>query len=99
MPPMQKPTTPMPLPVTRVVAGEVVDRAAHVAAGAIGRHAVHQLRGLVHLVVPGELDRDRDPCASATNPAARAVRHLFDPESSPHHSWITRMPGPGRSPA
>ena len=52
---MQNPTTPMPSPVTDFVRGEVVDRAAHVARGAIGRELRHQLRGLVHLGVPGEL--------------------------------------------
>jgi hypothetical protein len=38
-----------------VVPGQVVDGAAHVLAGAIGRHALHQVRGLVHFGVSGHL--------------------------------------------
>ena len=75
---MQKPTTPMPLPVTRAVAREVVDGAAHVAAGAVRRQALHQVPGLVHLVVRGELavievGRERDEAGGA-----ETIGHLLD---------------------
>ena len=51
---MQNPTTPIASPMVASCRGEVVDGAAHVASGAIGRHALHELAGLVHLVVRRE---------------------------------------------
>ena len=39
----------------RLVVGEEVDGTAHVATGTIGRHRLHQLAGLVHLGVLGEV--------------------------------------------
>ena len=75
---MQNPTTPMPSLVTALVAGEIVDGAAHVAAGAVGRQALHQVRRLVHLVVRGqlaviEIGRERHEPGGA-----EAIRHLLD---------------------
>ena len=94
MPPMQKPTTPIDVAGRRIVAGEEVDGAAHVATGPIGRHRLHQLAGLVHLGVLGEL-AVIEVGASATNPSAasRSAISLM-PESSPHHSCTTITPGP-----
>ena len=52
---MQNPTTPIESPIVASCVGEEVDRTAHVAPGPIGRHRLHQLAGLVHLGVLGEL--------------------------------------------
>ena len=78
IPPMQKPTTPIPLPVDAVEAREVVDRAAHVAPGAVRRQALHQLAGFVHLVMTGELavievGRERDEAGGR-----ETIGHLLD---------------------
>jgi hypothetical protein len=58
---------------------EIVDGRAHVAAGAVRRHALHQLRCLVHLGVAGELaviqvGRERDEPGGA-----QPIGHLLDP--------------------
>ena len=75
---MQNPTTPIPGLGDRRVAREIVDGAAHVAAGTIRRHALHEVRGLVHLVVPGqfpviEIGRQRDEAGGG-----EPIRHLLD---------------------
>ena len=83
----------MPLLVPLGCVDEEVDSAAHVAAGAIGRKALHQVRGLVHLVVPCELAvieirRERHEAR-----LSQTVRHLLDagiqtpPLLDHQHAW------------
>ena len=75
---MQNPTTPIESPVVASWSGEEVDRTAHVAPRPIGRHRLHQLAGLVHLGVLGEV-AVVEVGARATNPSAgEAVGHLLD---------------------
>ena len=100
IPPMQKPTTPRPSPVTASWPARVVDRGTHVASGAIGRELGHQLRGLVHLVVTGELavievGSERDE-AGAPEPFG----HLLDPgvEAPPLLDHDHSGPGAARRP-
>ena len=73
----------------RVEARQVVDGAAHVPPRPVGRHGLHELRGLVHLVVPGQLAVVEVGGQRHEPRLAEAVRHLLDPpvEAPPllHH--------------
>ena len=77
------------------MAGEVVDRRAHVAGRAVGRQLRHQLRGLVHLVVRGQLTVVEVGHQRDETGRAEAVGHLLDPGVEAPPLLDHDEPGPG----
>ena len=95
IPPMQKPTTPMPSPVVPASASRKSIAPLMSRAARSGGIAVISCRGLVHLGVLRELavvqvgaERDEAGGGRAGRPSS------LMPDSRPHHSCTTSTPGP-----
>ena len=58
--------------------GEIVDGAAHVARGALGREGVHQFARFVHLIVRGQFPMIEIRCERHEPGGSKPIGHFLD---------------------